>query len=169
MKTKDRILSKMYTFEELHNGAISEIPATSGVYFVLMPENYRIRIKEETDGFKLTSKGKPSAYSVEKLEKKAKHYGDKDSYSSNILYIGKAKDLHRRIEQYVGYRYNGSNLFPHDGGRCCCDSPYPAAGNSRHPPSADPAGNRGPWPRSSDGRRYSAHDPCPRRQRHGWD
>jgi len=117
VNTKDRILSKMYTFEELHNGAISEIPATSGVYFVLMPENYRIRIKEETDGFKLTSKGKPSAYSVEKLEKKAKHYGDKDLYSSNILYIGKAKDLHRRIEQYVGYRYNGSNLFPHDGGR----------------------------------------------------
>lgn len=117
MKTKDRILSKMYTFEELHNGAISEIPATSGVYFVLMPENYKIRIKEETDGFKLTSKGKPSAYSVEKLEKKAKHYGDKNPYSSNILYIGKAKDLHRRIEQYVGYRYNGSNLFPHDGGR----------------------------------------------------
>lgn len=117
MKTKDRILSKMYTFEELHNGAISEIPATSGVYFVLMPENYKIRIKEETDGFKLTSKGKPSAYAVEKLEKKAKHYGDKNPYSSNILYIGKAKDLHRRIEQYVGYRYNGSNLFPHDGGR----------------------------------------------------
>ena len=47
MKTKDRILSKMYTFEELHNGAISEIPATSGVYFVLMPENYKIRIKNE--------------------------------------------------------------------------------------------------------------------------
>ncbi len=115
--TKDRKLSQEYTFEELHKGALSEIPTTSGVYFVLMPENYKIAIKEETDGFQLTSKGKTSAYAVEELMKKANHYGNSIPYSSNILYIGKARDLQRRIEQYVGYRYRDLNLFPHDGGR----------------------------------------------------
>lgn len=113
----ERTFSKMYTFEELYNGAIKQIPNTSGVYFVIIPVNYEIRIKEKTDGFELTSKGKSSSYPIEKLQKKAEHYGEKYPYTSNILYIGKARDLQRRIEQYVGYRYNGPNLFPHDGGR----------------------------------------------------
>lgn len=117
INTKNRPLSMMYTFEELHNGALNEIPNTSGVYFVLIPENYKIVIREETDGFQLTSKGNPSTYPKDKLAKKAEHYGNGVPYNSNILYIGKARDLRRRIEQYVGYRYNEPNLFPHDGGR----------------------------------------------------
>ena len=95
----DRKMSHMYTFEELHNGALDEIPSTSGVYFVIMPEHFKLILKSETDGFKI------------------KHYGGEEKYNNHILYIGKAKDLHRRIEQYVGYRYNVPNLFPHDGGR----------------------------------------------------
>lgn len=115
--TQDRQLSNMYTFEQLHQGALEELPTTSGVYFVLMPKDFKIVLKEETDGFKLTSKGKPSAYPIEELIKKANHYGIEPPYSSNILYIGKARDLKRRIEQYVGYRYDAQNLFPHDSGR----------------------------------------------------
>ncbi len=105
-----------YTFKELHAGALENIPKTSGVYFVLAPKDFILSVKAETDGFKLTSKGEPSEFAVEKLAKKLLHYG-KPPYSNNIIYIGKAKDLHRRIEQYVGYRYNVPNLFPHDGGR----------------------------------------------------
>lgn len=105
-----------YTFKELHDGALENIPKTSGVYFVLAPENFILSVKAETDGFKLTSKGEPSTFDVERLEEKLLHYG-KPPYNNNIIYIGKAKDLHRRIEQYVGYRYNVPNLFPHDGGR----------------------------------------------------
>ena len=107
----------MFTFEELHNGALDKIPSSSGVYFVVMPKGFELKIKSETDGFKLTSKGKSSKYDVKCLEKKAFHYGTYGNYSNGILYIGKAKDLRRRIEQYVGYRYDTLNLFPHDGGR----------------------------------------------------
>ncbi len=105
-----------YTFKQLHEGALESIPRKSGVYFVLVPEGFILSVKAETDGFKLTSKGEPSEFRVERLEKKLVHYGDYP-YSNKIVYIGKAKDLHRRIEQYVGYRYNVPNLFPHDGGR----------------------------------------------------
>ena len=107
----------MKTFEELHNGALEQVPSASGVYFVLIPENFKLVVKPDTDGFKLTSKGVSSQFDVRKLENKLVHYGKYGEYNSNILYIGKAKDLHRRIEQYVGYRYNVPNLFPHDGGR----------------------------------------------------
>ncbi len=117
MENNTLMMSDLYTFEELHNGALDMIPKTSGVYFVIIPEHFKIVIKEETDGYKLTSKGNPSSYPVEQLQRKALHYGIEAPYNSHILYIGKAKDLHRRIEQYVGYRYDVVNLFPHDGGR----------------------------------------------------
>jgi len=107
----------MYTFEELHNGAIEQIPKVSGVYFVIIPKDFCLRIKEKTDGFEMTSKGTPSSYPIKRLNPKIEHYGMNYPYKSNILYIGKAKDLQRRIEQYVGYRYKDPNLFPHDGGR----------------------------------------------------
>lgn len=114
---KQRTMSKLYSVEELHNGAITEIPHTSGVYFVFMPENFVINIKEKTEGFPLTSKGKPSSYPVQKLLKKAEQYSKPVDPKSHPLYIGKAKDLYRRIEQYIAYRYHSPNLFPHDGGR----------------------------------------------------
>lgn len=113
----DRTLSNMYTFEELHNGAIEQIPKVSGVYFVIIPKDFTLVLKEETDGFELTSKGKTSSYPLDKLRPKVEHYGTGYPYKSNILYIGKAKDLQRRIEQYVGFRYRDPNLLPHNGGR----------------------------------------------------
>lgn len=115
--TDERRMSNLYTFEELFEGAIDKIPSSSGVYFVLMPEKFNLVIKAESDGYKLTSKGTSSSFSVDKLKEKTKHYGNLTKPNNHILYIGKAKDLHRRIEQYVGYRYNIPNLFPHDGGR----------------------------------------------------
>lgn len=117
METKGRILSIIHTVEELHNGALSEIPNTSGVYFIFMPENFKLVVLPKTEGFELTSKRKPSSYGIEELKVKAAHYGKFRHYTSRLLYIGKAKDLQRRIEQYIGYRYNVPNLFPHDGGR----------------------------------------------------
>lgn len=110
-------LSRTYTFQELHNGAINEIPCTSGIYFVIMPDNFKLIIKAETDGFKYTSKGKLSAFPIDKLKKKLFLYGSEERYNNKVLYIGKAKDLHGRIEQYVGCRYNVHGLLPHDGGR----------------------------------------------------
>lgn len=32
----------MFTFEELHNGALDKIPSSSGVYFVVMPKLEKI-------------------------------------------------------------------------------------------------------------------------------
>ena len=117
MKTKERTLSAIHTVEELHNGMLSEIPNTSGVYFVFMPANFELIILPKTTGFELTSKRKPASYEIGELEVKAKHYGQFGRYTSHLLYIGKANNLPRRIEQYVGYRYSVPNLFPHDGGR----------------------------------------------------
>jgi hypothetical protein len=111
------IINKAYTFEELHRGALNEIPEKSGVYFVIMPECFKLVIKEKSDGFQLTCKGKQAAFPIYKLNKKINHYGREEKYSNNILYIGKAEDLHSRIEQYVGCRYNVPKLCPHDGGR----------------------------------------------------
>ena len=65
MENNTLMMSDVYTFEELHNGALDKIPQTSGVYFVIIPEHFKIVIKEETDGYKLTSKGNPSSYPVE--------------------------------------------------------------------------------------------------------
>ena len=65
MENNTLMMSDVYTFEELHNGALDKIPKTSGVYFVIIPEHFKIVIKEETDGYKLTSKGNPSSYPVE--------------------------------------------------------------------------------------------------------
>ena len=103
--------------KELHDGALNEIPETSGVYFVFMPSNFGLVILQKNVGFEFTSKRKPSSYRIEELEAKAEHYGKFGNYTSHLLYVGKAKNLHRRIEQYVGYRYRIQNLFPHDGGR----------------------------------------------------
>lgn len=117
METKERTLSSIHTVEELHNGLLEEVPNTSGVYFVFMPADFELIILPKNVGFEFTSKRKPSSYGMAELEVKAAHYGKFGHYKSHLLYIGKAKDLHRRIEQYIGYRYNIPNLFPHDGGR----------------------------------------------------
>lgn len=117
MEAGGRILSRLYTVKELHDGALNEIPETSGVYFVFMPSNFELVILQKNVGFEFTSKRKSSSYRIEELEAKAEHYGKFGNYTSHLLYVGKAKNLHRRIEQYVGYRYRIQNLFPHDGGR----------------------------------------------------
>ena len=42
MEAGGRILSRLYTVKELHDGALNEIPETSGVYFVFMPSNFEL-------------------------------------------------------------------------------------------------------------------------------
>lgn len=110
--------SNTYTVEELHNGAIENIPSESGLYFVLMPKGFDLTVKDVTDGRKTTSRGKVSSYPVEDLRKRLLHYGDEnEKRNSQILYIGQSVNLHDRIEQYIGFRYDVPDIGPHDGGR----------------------------------------------------
>lgn len=90
-------LSKTYTVEELHNGAIENIPSASGVYFVLIPKGFDLVVKETTDGRKVTSKGRISSYPVKDLQRRLLHYGDEnEKRNSQILYIGQSVNLHQR-------------------------------------------------------------------------
>lgn len=115
--THNIAISKMYTVEELHNGAINSIPSESGVYFVLMPKGFDLIVKDVTDGRKTTSKGKVASYPVDDLQRRILHYGNRKKYNSQILYIGKSDNLCDRIKQYIGFRYNDPGLAPHNGGR----------------------------------------------------
>ena len=107
----NRLLSKLYTIKDLRNGSIKEIPKTSGVYFILMPLDFPLHINSETDGSKLTSKGDPSVYPIEKLLKKVKHYEMEEPLKSHLLYIGSSNNIKRRINQYINPYSN------HSGGR----------------------------------------------------
>lgn len=106
------IPKKLYSFEELMNGKIKEIPRDSGVYFVLAYPDFEYNYLFQTEGRK-SYKGKLTSKSMEKLQ----HIGDIHKNSgSQIFYIGSAKNLQERIEQYMrwGYDLAGS---PHSGGK----------------------------------------------------
>ncbi len=114
---------KKYTVRELHDGAIKNITTDGGIYFLKMPSNFEIKVKEKNDGRQCTSKGKPSEYPVERLEKKVKLvYGcDPRQYSTDIIYIGQTNHsvgLQQRLIEYLGFRYDDETIKkPHDGGR----------------------------------------------------
>ena len=106
------------SFEELYNGKLKLIPPKSGVYLVIMPSNFKLQINETTEGREIF-KGKNMLYSMEDLNRKAEHYNLPER-GGNILYIGKAKNLHNRIKQYVAWGYfnkNNTKSSPHAGGR----------------------------------------------------
>ncbi len=109
-----------YTVKQLHDGAISKITTSGGIYIVRMPYKYRFQILERSEGRQKTSKGKESQYPLSKLERKiAVVYGNADKYNSDILYIGQSKHgvgIQKRLIQYIGFRYD-ENTSPHDGGR----------------------------------------------------
>jgi hypothetical protein len=105
-----------YTFKELKDGMINEIPTSSGVYWVLIPEKFCIKYMEETDGPTYGKKGNKMAYTIDKLEKWGAHYFKEDR-GGNILYIGKATNLQNRIQQYLDFGYNDEKYLVHEGGR----------------------------------------------------
>lgn len=105
-----------YTFKELKTGKINYIPTTSGVYWVSMPETFCMKYREKTDGPEYGKKGKKMAYSISELNEWGKKYL-KPNRGGNILYIGKAKNLQKRIRQYFEFGYNDEKYLVHEGGR----------------------------------------------------
>lgn len=105
-----------YSFEELRNGKIREIPAASGVYWVIMPDSFLMEYMKETDGPMYGKKGKKMVYDLAKLQKRGEHYRRSEN-GGNILYIGKAKNLRNRLKQYYEFGYNEEGYHVHEGGR----------------------------------------------------
>lgn len=105
-----------YSFRELKEGKIEKIPASSGVYWVLMPESFYMEYMHETDGPLYGKKGKKMSYDISKLQEWGKHYRQ-EGHGENILYIGKATNLQNRIKQYFEFGYNDEKHHVHEGGR----------------------------------------------------
>ena len=97
----------MKTFEEYKKeldeyGKISSITTESGIYKVHMPQNFELVITSGTDAIKV-HRGKNLLYPVQKLEEKWESIRLLDK--EGILYVGKAKNLRRRITEFVKYGY----------------------------------------------------------------
>ena len=91
-----------------------DIPKTPGVYFIKLEkgEINKLNINPEINKHKYLKAGdKNGPYDTEKLVCKLNASKNDD----NILYIGKAKDLHKRLGQYMKYLFKGSKN--HAGGR----------------------------------------------------
>lgn len=56
------------------------------------------------------------AYDLRKLAELGEHYS-KSECGGDILYTGKASNLHDRIKQYYEFWYNDEKHFVHEGGR----------------------------------------------------
>lgn len=105
-----------YSFRQLRDGKIEEIPSTSGIYWVIMPLDFSMDYLEETEGRKYGKKGRKMSYEVNKLREWGEHY-QKYKQEEGILYIGKAKNLQNRIRQYYEFGYNDEKYHVHEGGR----------------------------------------------------
>ena len=90
--------------EDIKNKKYNYIPKQSGIYRVLNLDNIQIKFQSSSTNLK------HSLYPTAMLQ--AKYDVTK---SSRLLYVGKGKNLHKRIKQYVKY---GLNLVDnHKGGR----------------------------------------------------
>lgn len=87
----------------INNNYASLPKKTSGIYMVTVPNEFVVRFTREVE-----NKSHP-IYCVEELIEKF-NQGDKKT-----LYIGKAKDLQKRIKQYISYGLNKGKV--HKGGR----------------------------------------------------
>lgn len=103
---------KRYTFEQLHNGALKQIPSTAGIYKVYKPAGFQMIFREDSDATLSENK----LINVEDLKDKWKNIMEDSGYEDDLLYIGKAKNLRRRIGQYVRTGY-GAKKPNHLGGR----------------------------------------------------
>ena len=105
-----------YSFRQLRDGKIEEIPSTSGIYWVIIPLNFSMDYLEQTEGTQYGKKGRKMSYEVNKLREWGQHY-QKNKHEEGILYIGKAKNLQNRIRQYYEFGYNDEKHHVHEGGR----------------------------------------------------
>jgi len=91
-----------------------DIPKTSGVYFIKLEKGKmdKLKINPKINKHKYLKVGdKNGPYDTKKLTDKL----NVSKNEENILYIGKAKDLHKRLGQYMRYLFKGSKN--HAGGR----------------------------------------------------
>lgn len=100
-----------YTFEELYNGALKQIPIGSGIYKVYKPEGFQMVFRSDSDAPFVNEQLIDAAILQEKWNRVLESPG----YEENLLYIGKAKNLRRRIRQYVRTGYG--KAINHSGGR----------------------------------------------------
>ena len=101
-----------YAINELFDSRCSNVPKTSGVYFVKAPNDFKVEICETSVSFE-SIKNKLLLYNKSLLNDKYEKLKEKE-----ILYIGKANcknGLHERIKQYIMYGYKKSKI--HQGGR----------------------------------------------------
>lgn len=78
-----------YTFEELRNGKIDDIPNASGVYWVLMPETFCMKYMEKTDGPLYNKAGKQMSYDINKLIKWGEHYSKSDCGGAYYILVAR--------------------------------------------------------------------------------
>ena len=109
-------LKKYYTFEELHLFNTEDwkaIPECGGIYKVYKPDGFEMKFRVDSDA---PDTDRYKRYDVGELEEKWERIENcKNKYEEGLLYVGKAKNLRRRIGQYVrtGYGIDAR----HSGGR----------------------------------------------------
>jgi len=97
-------MKNAYTFKELENGKLEKIEKRHGIYKVSVPKDF---------GEIVLNPKKYKEYDIksEKIEKREPLLKGK----RKVLYIGRAKNLHRRIKQYIKYGLHEADN--HKGGR----------------------------------------------------
>jgi len=86
--------------KSLYENHCTEIPKKKGLYIVIKPVEIAAVFCEETVAI-AKFKGKSMLYDVADLEEKFKRS------DQEILYIGSAINLYKRIKQLIDYGYNG--------------------------------------------------------------
>ena len=103
----------IYSFKlKNYKEEIKKVPNTAGVYFIVIPDEMKIKTITFTSNIKNHSiKEKNKPYKISKLVGKTEKVKDNEK----VVYIGKAKNLKKRLKQYMNYLYKGSKN--HAGGR----------------------------------------------------
>ena len=111
-------MSKSFILSDYLNKA-KYIPSKPGVYYILLPKNRSIKslrfINKINSHNKLRVKDKNGPYSIKKLKEKQRLCEENKGYKNDLLYIGKAKNLNNRINEYINYLFCGGKV--HKGGR----------------------------------------------------
>ncbi len=105
-----------FSILELHSGFINIIPEQAGIYYVEIPSGFELIVMNETDGLKKVGKKKPfKVYYKEDMEHWLVQY--KINSKNKILYVGKADNLKKRLEEYINFGYGVETHHFHSGGR----------------------------------------------------
>lgn len=97
--------------EYISTGHLYSIPRQEGTYKVILPNNFEVNIKSDSDVLQCTKTPYPIDLLCDKWEKISK-ISNEEKY---IVYIGKAKDLRQRTLQFIRFRMG--QVRNHAGGR----------------------------------------------------